>query len=487
MTKDRLRGSSTGISFSDRTQSSTQRANGNRRPIFKPTLILHGGAGNIERSRLPPELYEQYRTSLLTYLRSTADLLNGASDGSREGCSALDAAVHAVSLMEDDELFNCGRGSVFTTAGTIEMEASVMVCSLVRGPERDACSATTTTPTTEMGLYKRGAGVMLVRNVRNPIKLAREVLLRDGRDGSPGGSMHSQLAGPHVERLAKEWGLEFKPDEWFWTKRRWDEHRRGLEGKTVEATIDHDSISGPDAAAQVVGEGDYLSQGTVGCVCLDKWGNLAVATSTGGLTNKFPGRIGDTPTLGAGFWAEAWDEDEPAEQQDSRKRVDHVMRMLTLSPQTSSGTQKDPRRRRAVALSGTGNGDAFLRAAACRTAAAIARLSASSASPSAPVSLADAVHLVAGPGGELQRSPGPGFGGMIGIEAVLDDDSGDCDHQKRTNDAITSDSVASGDSRLTRGKVVFDFNCGGMFRAWIEEDENGVERERVMVFREEYQ
>lgn len=84
---------------------------------FKPALIIHGGAGNIQRSRLPPDLYAQYHASLLSYLRSTKDLLNS-------GASALDAAVHAVSLLEDDELFNCGRGSVFTSAGTIEMEAS---------------------------------------------------------------------------------------------------------------------------------------------------------------------------------------------------------------------------------------------------------------------------------------------------------------------------------------------------------------------------
>lgn len=255
--------------------------------LFKPTLIIHGGAGNLERSRLPPDLYAQYHASLTRYLRSTKSLLDS-------GASALDAAVHAVSLMEDDELFNCGRGSVFTSAGTIEMEASVMVTS-----------ATSAGAPSYPGSLKRGAAVMGLRNVRHPIQLARESLLRTGcaADGSPrddGGSMHGQLVAPYAEERARAWGLEFMPDEWFWTRRRWEEHRRGLEGRTG---------------------GLALSQGTVGCVCLDAEGNLAVATSTGGLTNKWPGRIGDTPTLGAGFWAEAWEEegDGRAEEDDGER------------------------------------------------------------------------------------------------------------------------------------------------------------------------
>lgn len=461
----------------------------NSNPLFKPTLILHGGAGNIHRSRLPPALYARYRASLLSYLRSTADLLSN-------GATALDAAVHAVASMEDDDLFNCGRGSVFTTAGTVEMEASVMVCSV-----KDFSGESGDGDGDGIGLYKRGAGVMMLRNVRYPVRLAREVLLRDGRrDGQGGGSMHCQLAGPHVEKLAAEWGLEFKPDEWFWTERRWDEHKKGLKGEGgVKATIDLDGGGDELDAGKRDGQdgelghglGDYLSQGTVGCVCLDKWGNLAVATSTGGLTNKFPGRIGDTPTLGAGFWAESWDEedDENTEQQPEGGRlnyVDSLIRMLTSTPEKqkqNAKTVSSRRRRRAVALSGTGNGDAFLRVAAARTTAAIARFSTRSTSDpetgssSKHVSLANAVRLVAGPGGELARStPGLGTGGIIGVEMDVDVEVGS-DDDETMNDG----------SRLRRGKVVFDFNCGGMFRAWIEEGEDGVERERVMVFREEYE
>jgi L-asparaginase len=456
---------------------------------FKPALILHGGAGNIQRSTLPPDLYAQYHASLLSYLRSTKDVLN-------RGGSALDAAVHAVSLMEDDELFNCGRGSVFTSAGTIEMEASVMVTTVN--------SSSDETP----GFIKRGAGVMGLKNVRHPIQLARECLLRTGYDanGDPnadGGNMHCQLVAPYVEDLARGWGLEFKPDEWFWTKRRWEEHRRGLRGEEELVA---------------------MSQGTVGCVCLDRWGNLAVATSTGGLTNKVPGRIGDTPTLGAGFWAEAWEEAfhegmvyrsslSPRDADTDTSSGTAFRRMvaecippvvnrllwldtgspspspsLDISSQAASSSEKQallaqetvPQRvkRRAVALSGTGNGDSFLRIAAARTACAMLRYSQSSI----PRSLADAVSAVAGPDGELQRSAGrrwgktgEGEGGIIGIEAEAVVDT--------TGTGLHWDQKKG----LSRGKVVFDFNCGGMWRAWVEEDATGKEVERVMVFREEYQ
>ncbi|KAL4895193.1 nucleophile aminohydrolase [Aspergillus ambiguus] len=420
-------------------------------PLFKPALILHGGAGNLERSRLPPDLYAQYHASLLRYLRSTKALLD-------DGASALDAAVHAVSLMEDDVLFNCGRGSVFTSAGTIEMEASVMVTSATGGGGP--------------GAMKRGAGVMGLRNVRHPIQLARESLLRsgcapDGRPTADGGSMHAQLHGAYAEERARAWGLEFMPDEWFWTKRRWEEHRRGLEGDDGRATL-------------------ALSQGTVGCVCLDSEGCLAVATSTGGLTNKWPGRIGDTPTLGAGFWAEAWMDGEVALQNgvyqvDGEKpaggfwdvTLGECVAPLFGRAKKNASRDLEARvhRSRAAAVSGTGNGDSFLRVAAARTACAMLRFSGGT--------LAGPVNAVAGRGGELQRSAGQrwgvtgeGEGGMIGIEADME--------------LPESYGREADEKRLRRGKVVFDYNCAGMWRAWVEEGEDGMEIERVMVYREPY-
>lgn len=475
---------------------------------FTPALILHGGAGNIQREKLPPDLYAKHHASLQSYLRSTHALL-------KEGASALDAAVHAVSLMEDDELFNCGRGSVFTTAGTIEMEASIMVTT-VQDPDQN-----------RPGEMKKAGAVMNVRNVRHPIQLARESLLRTGYtpDGKPkhdGGSMHPQLAGPHVETLAREWGLEFKPDDWFWTQRRWDEHRRGLEGK-------EEPIS--------------LSQGTVGCVCLDQWGNLAVATSTGGKTNKLPGRIGDTPTLGAGFWADAWDASFPghlitpeaASRMVSNREAGvpdpcapcigdrptgtmaskldfwadlRASLRSCLAPRPKSQSSDPPAYssrpssthasvlgqapekpiqiqhschefvqnitttspRKAIAISGTGDGDAFLRIAAAHSVASLSRLQS--------LSLDQAVKSVAGPQGALQQSAGPrwgvtgeGEGGFIGIEVD-------------TACAVCSTGRLG---KLRQGNVVFDFNCGGMWRAWVERGPNGEDVERIMAFREEYE
>ena len=367
----------------------------------------------MSRSNLPPALYKRYHDSLLRYLNETKKCLDSAT-------SALDAACHAVSLMEDDELFNCGRGSVFTTQGTIEMEASVMVASV--GSEAGE---------NMQGGTKRAAAVSLIRNTRHPILLAREVLLDADADGGLGGTskMHCHLSGKTVE----EWGwkdknLERKDDDWFWTRRRWEEHRRGLMKKSHSERKEEDRGNGLCEKHEVVMGMDLPSQGTVGAVALDSWGNIAVATSTGGLTNKAPGRIGDTPSIGAGFWAESWDEQifshEKSEHEDGltvRERLgtllqDAISEAVDSCLPSLSGTEgytrttnvddnldrkpnpsdpssstllpkytstcpptfyrpKPPPSRLAVAMSGTGNGDSFLRLNAVRTAAAISRFS----------------------------------------------------------------------------------------------------------------
>ncbi|KAL1637495.1 hypothetical protein SLS56_000633 [Neofusicoccum ribis] len=299
------------------------------------------------------------------------------------------------------------------------------------------------------------------------------------------------LAAPYVEELAEEWGLETVEPAYFFTQRRWDEHRKGLErgagavvSEDMEALADRkENPNDPSWDGK-----EYLPQGTVGAVVLDASGTICAATSTGGLTNKLPGRIGDTPTLGAGYWAEEWLEDlasqalprtampyQPppaaASPLDKLSRGD-IAGVLSdclpslagpspsttgaATPASSSSDEKPPptHRRRAVGMSGTGNGDSFLRVCAARTAAAIARFSAPGGA-----SLADALRWVAGPGGELQRSAGDrwkvtgeGEGGIIGIELVG-----------------------------AEGRVVYDLNCGGMFRAWV--DDEG--RERVAVFADE--
>ena len=177
------------------------------------------------------------------------------------------------------------------------------------------------------GFQKRACAVVLVNKVKNPIKLAREMLIRGGKDGSGGGDLsggaggaqgHCCLGGETVEKLAKDWGLEMVDESYFWTRKRWDEHKRGLHESEDERTLrqnmdewpySDDSCrfpvrnriqeqredkhrwplfskqdSGWDGRA-------YLPQGTVGCVALDQYGTICVATSTGGLTNKLSGRV----------------------------------------------------------------------------------------------------------------------------------------------------------------------------------------------------
>ena len=309
---------------------------------------------------------------------------------------------------------------------------------------------------------------MLLRHVKNPIKLARELLIRGEKEDVGGAQEHCQFSGEYVEGLAQKWGLEIVGEEYFWTERRWAEHKRGLaeEKKKREMGLD----------IGMVGEWEkntYIPLGTCGAVVMDSFGTICVATSTGGLTNKVPGRIGDTPTIGAGFWAEEWFDEAKKEMVYERKNevaspIDKLSRgdlrslvgdclpsittqgpSTTTQPSTERG--KPTKVRHAVGLSGTGNGDTFLRLSAARTAAAYSRFSRKS--------LSTATSWMAGRGGELQKSAGDrwgktheGPGGMIGIEVV-------------------GDSV----------DVVWDYNCGGLVRAWTEEDGS----QKRLIFRED--
>ena len=333
------------------------------------------------------------------------------------------------------------------------------------------------------GYRKRGVGVMGVTRVRNPILLAKEMLVRGEESDGGGAQGHCQLTGDVCERLAGDWDLETVDRGYFWTRRRWEEHRKGL-GKSCEReeyererraagydeVFERVQVGGEEGDIYLTNDPswngtDYLPQGTVGCVVLDSTGTICVATSTGGITNKLPGRVGDTPTLGAGFWAEEWQSSTKISQQTSPSPFsilsDWTSALTACTPSLTSASTYHPvpqevsLRRRAAAISGTGNGDSFLRLSAVRTACAIARFSQPDSS------LQRAVTAVAGPDGMLQlsaedrwRKTGEGEGGMIGIEL---DGSG-------------------------VGRVVADFNCGGMFRAWVDGDGE----ERVMVFREEF-
>lgn len=212
---------------------------------FKPLAIIHGGAGSITRPNLPPSLYDQYHASLESYLQSTYAVLNGddPSDQSSESLNsnnakhkirtsnhaynAVEAAAHAVSLLEDDPLFNCGHGSVFNTEGEVQMEASIAVSSIH-----------SKIPTSLPGHIKKSAAVSMITQTRHPILLAEEILSMGDEDHSSSSgdeqilgnvkSMHGHLSGEWVEQYGWSKGLEKKPKQWFWTRKRWDEHRRGL-------------------------------------------------------------------------------------------------------------------------------------------------------------------------------------------------------------------------------------------------------------------
>jgi beta-aspartyl-peptidase (threonine type) len=235
----------------------------------KMALAIHGGAGTILKSTMTPELEAEYRGGLEAALNAGWAVLNG-------GGSALDAVESAVCSLEDFPLFNAGRGSVFTHEGKNEMDAAIM----------DGSS------------LKAGA-VAFVRNVKNPIKLARLVMDR---------TEHVLLAGDGAIQFAEEVGVELKDNAYFFTEHRWKQLEDAIAAGRVQLDHAHGSS---DVATQAetrplgsVTRGQETSLGTVGAVACDAIGNLAAATSTGGMTNKKFGRVGDTPIIGSGTYAD---------------------------------------------------------------------------------------------------------------------------------------------------------------------------------------
>src|ERR1700761_140948 len=241
-----------------------------------PRIIIHGGAGNITRENLPDKAYGAYRDALLHVLEDSYSKLL------LPHATALDIAVHAVTLLENNGLFNAGHGAVFTTAGTHELEASVMV---------------------SRGYRKRGGGAMNLPKAKNPIKFAREMLIRGEESEGGGAGAHCQLQGATCDKLVEDWGLETVKPSYFWTRRRWDEHRRGLGKKHDDETYqkhkqqaDEDAADVHHATASEPASTDedylksqidetswdgkeYLPQGTVGAVVLDSTGTVCCATS----------------------------------------------------------------------------------------------------------------------------------------------------------------------------------------------------------------
>jgi beta-aspartyl-peptidase (threonine type) len=207
-------------------------------------IAVHGGAGVLPADQLTPGLRKAFQDGLEAALRAGYGVLEA-------GGGSLDAVVAAVKVLEDDPLFNAGRGSVMAANGQHELDASIMD-----------------------GRDLRAGSVTGVQHVRNPVELARLVM-----DRSP----HVMLAGPGADEFAVEAGLRPVPNEYFATERRRLELERHLRGEADT--------------------GDEAVLGTVGAVALDAQGNLAAATSTGGMTGKKWGRVGDSPIIGAGTYA----------------------------------------------------------------------------------------------------------------------------------------------------------------------------------------
>ena len=211
-------------------------------PAPEWSLAIHGGAGHFDTERLSREQQAAYRASLTLALRTGGAVLEA-------GGSALDAVVATISVMEDDSLFNAGRGAVYTASGVHELDASIM-----NGADRN-CGAIT-------GL----------QGFRHPIQVARQVMEE---------SEHVFFSGHGAGEFATAKGAEPAAAGWFDTKKAHDRYLRALERDTTREKF-----------------------GTVGCVALDREGHLAAGTSTGGMTYKRHGRIGDSPVIGAGTWAD---------------------------------------------------------------------------------------------------------------------------------------------------------------------------------------
>lgn len=300
-------------------------------------LVIHGGAGTIRKENMTADLERQYREKLAEALEAGHAVL--ASGG-----PALDAVEASIRIMEDSPLFNAGKGAVFTHEGRNELDASIME-----------------------GKTRRAGAVAGVTIVRHPISAARAVMER---------TRHVLLTGRGAELLATRSGLEIVDPSYFWTERRW----KALQNELVK----EDDATG--SAAEVDSEPVAEKYGTVGAVALDRAGNLAAGTSTGGTTNKRWGRVGDSPIIGAGTWAD----------------------------------------NETCAVSSTGDGEYFIRAAAAHDVAARMKYGGFSVREAADAVIHETVPALGG------------GGGMIALDA--------------------------------RGNFAMPFNTAGMYRGWIGAD-----------------
>ncbi len=208
-------------------------------------LAIHGGAGVISRERMSPERQREYIFHLDRALMTGDSVL-------RAGGSSADAVVHVLSYLEDCPLFNAGKGAVFTHKGAIELDASIME-----------------------GKTLNAGAIAGVTDIRNPIKAARRVMEK---------SEHVMLSGKGASAFAREQEMEMVKNRYFFTKERYESLQQLRKKQRQRNYSDN--------------------YGTVGCVALDQQGNLCAGTSTGGMMNKKYGRIGDSPVIGAGTWAD---------------------------------------------------------------------------------------------------------------------------------------------------------------------------------------
>jgi L-asparaginase / beta-aspartyl-peptidase len=331
----------------------------------RAVLVIHGGAGVLTRERYPTALQAQYHAALKAALHAGHAVLASG------GC-ALDAVEAAILVMEDSPLFNAGKGAVLTKEGRAELDASIMVshplAAGVSGRNADVTRRTT--------------AVTMISHVKNPITLAKRLYL--AQDETP----HVFHCAPHAEKLAARLGCEIVEESYFHTPERDDQFLSGNTG-------DHAGIANDM----------YDAKGTVGAVALDVNGCLAVGTSTGGKGGKLPGRIGDTPVPGAGYWSD----------QFIVQRRTGLAKVFTF--------MKAKEKLVGMAVSGTGDGDYFLRYAVAHDIFARMKYKGQG--------LEQATKDVLGELGEYG-----GQGGVIGL--TLD------------------------------GEIIMGMNCVGMFRGWID-------------------
>jgi beta-aspartyl-peptidase (threonine type) len=225
----------------------------------KYVMIIHGGAGTILKKNMSAEKEAAYKAALTLALQTGYKAL-------KEGKTSIDAVEATIHVMEDSPLFNAGKGAVFTHNGRNELDAAIM-----------------------NGKTLEAGAIAGVTTIRNPISGARAVMEK---------SEHVMMVGDGADQFAKEAGLTIVDPKYYWTKERWDGLQQAIKEDSAKAVLDHGSKK-----SMLLGTKNHdYKFGTVGCVALDNAGNLAAGTSTGGMTNKKYGRVGDAPIIGAGTY-----------------------------------------------------------------------------------------------------------------------------------------------------------------------------------------